>query len=192
MSRFFAGSCRGRERSLQSGRSLATRNGRPRRRPRLWRARSVRPDRPGFIPKWYERQFDDPTAAERQTRWRAKRDLMPQQREVTHRFMILRFRFGATSIAISPRRSASLMAARALALPTLARSAIRATGRVHFPVAEASFRMTASTAIASIFRCSPIEGGTTTVAARNRRPHTTRGTVSDLLLFSTIRVSILD
>ena len=118
--------------------------------------------------------------------------LTPQQREVTHRFMILRFRFGATSIAISPRRSASLMAARALALPTLARSAIRATGRVHFPVAEASFRMTASTAIASIFRCSPIEGGTTTVAARNRRPHTTRGTVSDLLLFSTIRVSILD
>jgi hypothetical protein len=117
---------------------------------------------------------------------------MPQQREVTHRFMIMRFRSGATSIAISPRRSASLMAARALALPTLARSAIRATGRVHFPVAEASFRMTASTAIASIFRCSPIEGGTTTVAARNRRPHTTRWTVSDLLLFSTIRVSILD
>jgi hypothetical protein len=28
----------------------------------------------GFIPEWYERQFDDPTAAERQTRWRAKRD----------------------------------------------------------------------------------------------------------------------
>ena len=22
----------------------------------------------GFIPEWYERQFDDPTAAERQTR----------------------------------------------------------------------------------------------------------------------------
>jgi hypothetical protein len=28
----------------------------------------------GFIPEWYERQLDDPTAAERQTRWRAKRD----------------------------------------------------------------------------------------------------------------------
>jgi hypothetical protein len=28
----------------------------------------------GFIPEWYERQPDDPTAAERQTRWRAKRD----------------------------------------------------------------------------------------------------------------------
>jgi hypothetical protein len=40
------------------------------------------------------------------------------------------------------------MAARTFALPTLARSAIRATGRVHFPVAAASFRMTASTAIA--------------------------------------------
>ena len=73
------------------------------------------------------------------------------------------------------------MAARALALPTLARSAMRATGRVHFPVAKASFRMTASTAIASIFRCSPIEGGTTTVAARNRRPDNTRWTVSDFV-----------
>ena len=30
---------------------------------------------------------------------------MPQQREVTHRFMIMRFRSGATSIAIIPRRS---------------------------------------------------------------------------------------
>jgi hypothetical protein len=117
---------------------------------------------------------------------------VPQQREVTHRFMIMRFRSGATPTAIIPRRSASLMAARTFALPTLARSAIRATGRVHFPVAAASFRMTASTAIASVFRCSPIEGGTTTVAARNRRPHATRWTVSDLLLFSAIRVSILD
>ena len=74
--------------------------------------------------------------------------------------MIMRFRSGATSTAIIPRRSASLMAARTFALPTLARSAIRATGRVHFPVAAASFRMTASTAIASVFRCSLIEGGT--------------------------------
>jgi hypothetical protein len=74
MSRFFAGSCPGRERSLQSA--------------ALWQlemdARDI--DRvygaleafgwidQGFIPEWYERQFDDPTAAERQTRWRAKRD----------------------------------------------------------------------------------------------------------------------
>jgi hypothetical protein len=28
----------------------------------------------GFIPEWYERQPDDPTAGERQTRWRAKRN----------------------------------------------------------------------------------------------------------------------
>jgi hypothetical protein len=117
---------------------------------------------------------------------------MPQQRDVTHRFMIMRFRSGATSMPIIPRLSASLMAARALALPTLARSAIDATGRVHLPVASASFRMTASTAIASVFRCSAIEGGTTTVAARNRRPHTTRRTVSALFLFSAIGVSILD
>ncbi len=82
------------------------------------------------------------------------------------------------------------MAARTFALPTLARSAIRATGRVHFPVAAASFRMTASTAIASVFRSLVIDGGTTTVAARNRRPHATRWAVSDLLRFSTIRVSI--
>ena len=116
----------------------------------------------------------------------------PQQRDVTHRLMITRLRSGATSMAIISRRSASLMAARTFALPTLARSAICATGRVHFPVVAASFRMTASTAIASVFRCSPIEGGTTTVAARNRRPRTTRWTVSDLLLFSTIRVSILE
>jgi len=52
------------------------------------------------------------------------------------------------------------------------------------------FRMTASTAIASVFRCSAIEGGTTTVAARNRRPHTRR-TVR-LFLFSAIGVSILE
>jgi hypothetical protein len=114
----------------------------------------------------------------------------PQQRDVTHRLMITRLRSGAISIAIISRRSASLMAARTFALPTLARSAIRATGRVHFPVAAASFRMTASTAIASVFRSSLIEGGTTTVAARNRRPHATRWAVSDLLRFSTIRVSI--
>ena len=36
------------------------------------------------------------------------------------------------------------------------------------------FRMTASTAIESVFRCSANEGGTTTVAARNRRPRTRR------------------
>ena len=114
----------------------------------------------------------------------------PQQRDVTHRLMITRLRSGAISMAIISRRSASLMAARTFALPTLARSAIRATGRVHFPVAAASFRMTASTAIASVFRSSLIEGGTTTVAARNRRPHATRWAVSDLLRFSTIRVSI--
>ena len=114
----------------------------------------------------------------------------PQQRDVTHRLMITRLRSGAISMAIISRRSASLMAARTFALPTLARSAIRATGRVHFPVAKASFRMTASTAIASVFRSSLIEGGTTTVAARNRRPHATRWAVSDLLRFSTIRVSI--
>ena len=34
--------------------------------------------------------------------------------------------------------------------------------------------MTASTASASVFRCSAIPGGTTTVDARNRRPHITR------------------
>ena len=28
----------------------------------------------GFIPEWYERQPDDPTAAERMVRWRSKRD----------------------------------------------------------------------------------------------------------------------
>ena len=33
--------------------------------------------------------------------------------------------------------------------------------------AWASFRMTASTAIASVFRCSATSGGTTTVEARN-------------------------
>jgi hypothetical protein len=49
----------------------------------------------------------------------------------------------------------------------LARSAIRATGKAHLPVDAASFRMTARTAIASMLRT--IEGGTTTVAARNRR-----------------------
>jgi hypothetical protein len=114
----------------------------------------------------------------------------PQQRDVTHRLMITRLRSGAISMAIISRRSASLMAARTFALPTLARSAIRATGRVHFPVAAASFRMTASTAIASVFRSSLIEGGTTTVAARNRRPYATRWAVSDLLRFSTIKVSI--
>jgi hypothetical protein len=67
-----------------------------------------------------------------------------------------------------------IAAARALALPILARSAIRATDRSHLPVALASSRMTASTASASVFRRSDIEDGTTTVAARNRRPHTTR------------------
>jgi hypothetical protein len=60
--------------------------------------------------------------------------LNAQQRDVTPRLMMTRFRSGASSMAISPRPSASRMAARALALPMLARSAIRATGRVHFPV----------------------------------------------------------
>ena len=78
--------------------------------------------------------------------------------------------------------AASLMAARALALPMLARSAIRAKGSEHFPLAWASFRMTASTAIASVFRCSATSGGTTTVEARNRRPHTTRRTAGSLFL----------
>jgi hypothetical protein len=55
--------------------------------------------------------------------------------------MIARSRPGSCSMAISPRLSASLMAARVLALPMLARSAIRATGRTHFPVALASSRM---------------------------------------------------
>jgi hypothetical protein len=36
-------------------------------------------------------------------------------------------------------------------------------------LAENMFKQTASTASASVFRCSAIEGGTTTVAARNRR-----------------------
>jgi hypothetical protein len=53
--------------------------------------------------------------------------------------MITRLRSGAISMAIISRRSASLMAARTFALPTLARSAIRATDRIHFPVAAASF-----------------------------------------------------
>ena len=38
-------------------------------------------------------------------------------------------------MAISPRPSTSLIAARAFALPMLARSAIRATGSEHFPLA---------------------------------------------------------
>jgi hypothetical protein len=58
-----------------------------------------------------------------------------QQRDVTPRLMITRFRSGVSSMAISPRPSASLMAARALALPMLARSAICATGSEHFPLA---------------------------------------------------------
>jgi hypothetical protein len=80
-------------------------------------------------------------------------DRRSELRDVTHRLMITRLRSGAISMAIISRRSASLMAARTAALPTLARSAIRATGRVHFPVAGASFRMTASTAS---YRCSEV------------------------------------
>src|SRR3954463_14466730 len=99
----------------------------------------------------------------------------PQQRDVTHRLMITRLRSGAISIAIISRRSASLMAARTFALPTLARSAIRATGRVHFPVAAASFRMTASTAIASVFRSSLIEGGTHGRSKKSTAPRYTLG-----------------
>jgi hypothetical protein len=74
--------------------------------------------------------------------------------KLTHRLTNTRLRPGTSSIAIAPRLSASLMAARALALPMLARSAIRATGRSHLPVALASSRMTASTASAFVFRCS--------------------------------------
>src|SRR5262249_9341013 len=85
-----------------------------------------------------------------------------QQRDLTLRLTILRFPPDASSMAITPKLSASLMAARTLALPMLARSAMRATGSVHFPVISASFRMTASTAIASVFRCSATSGGTST------------------------------
>jgi hypothetical protein len=76
-----------------------------------------------------------------------KLDCVAQQRDVTPRLTITRFRSGVSSMAISPRPSASLMAARALALPMLARSAIRAKGSEHFPLAWASFRKTASTAM---------------------------------------------
>jgi hypothetical protein len=109
-----------------------------------------------------------------------------QQRDITLRLTITRLRPGACSMAISPRPSASLMAARVLALPMLARSAICATGRVHFPVVWASFRMTASTASASVFRRSVTSGETTTVEARNRRPHTRRMGGSLFLLVSSI------
>jgi hypothetical protein len=68
-----------------------------------------------------------------------------------------------------------LSAARTLALPMLARAAICATGKEHLPDVWASFRMTASTAIASVFRQSATSGGAITVAARNLRPHTRRG-----------------
>ena len=67
-----------------------------------------------------------------------KLDCVAQQRDVTPRLTITRFRSGVSSMAISLRPSASLMAARALALPMLARSAIRATGCEHFPLAWAS------------------------------------------------------
>jgi hypothetical protein len=109
-----------------------------------------------------------------------------QQRDITLRLTITRLRPGASSMAISPRLSASLMAARVLALPMLARSAMRATGSVHFPVGPASSRMTARTAIASVFKSSATSGGTTTVAARNRRPHITRRTGAVLLVSSAI------
>src|SRR5262245_37912503 len=98
--------------------------------------------------------------------------------------MIARSWPGSCSIAINPRYSASLIAARALALPMLARSAMRATGRVHFPFARASSRMTASTAIASVFKSLATSGGTTTVAARNRRPHNTTPRTGAVLLVS--------
>jgi hypothetical protein len=47
-----------------------------------------------------------------------------QQRDMTLRLIITRLLPGASSMAISPRPSASLMTARVLALPMLARSAI--------------------------------------------------------------------
>jgi hypothetical protein len=64
------------------------------------------------------------------------------------------------------------------------RSAMRATGRVHFPAALASSRMTASTAIASVFKSLATSGGTTTVAARNRRPHNITPRLGAVLLVS--------
>jgi hypothetical protein len=77
-------------------------------------------------------------------------DAWVQQRDLMRRLTIIRLPFGASSMAMTPRLSASLMAARALVLPTLARLAIWATERVHSPVALASFWMTASTAIALV------------------------------------------
>ena len=56
------------------------------------------------------------------------------------RFRITRFWSGVSSIVINPSFSASLIAARVFALPMLARSAIRATGSEHFPLAWASFQ----------------------------------------------------
>ena len=51
------------------------------------------------------------------------------------RLRITRFWSGVSSIVINPSFSASLIAARVFALPMLARSAIRATGSEHFPLA---------------------------------------------------------
>jgi hypothetical protein len=93
-----------------------------------------------------------------------------QHRDLRPRFTIVRFPPGVCSTDIC----ASLMAARTLALPMLARAAICATGKEHLPDVWASFRMTASTAIASVFRHSATSGGAITVAARNLRPHTRR------------------
>ena len=87
---------------------------------------------------------------------------------------IVRFPPGVCSTDITPRLCASLIAARTLALPMLARAAICATGKEHLPDVWTSFRMTASTAIASVFRRSATSGGTITVEARNLRPHTRR------------------
>ena len=64
--------------------------------------------------------------------------LRVQQRGLLLRLTITRVLFGASSVAIAPMLSASLMAVRTLALPTLARLAIWATDRVHSPVALAS------------------------------------------------------
>ena len=78
------------------------------------------------------------------------------------------------------------MAARVLALPMLARSAIRATGSEHFPLAWASFRMTASTAIASVFRCSATSVGTHRRSKKLTTPHYPSDGGFALLLVSSI------
>ena len=66
--------------------------------------------------------------------------LRVQQRGLLLRLTITRVLFGASSVAIAPMLSASLMAVRTLALPTLARLAIWATDRVHPPKGATHFQ----------------------------------------------------